>query len=278
MRTAFAVFLVARLFYLLCMVANSCEKVPSGAPPSNLGDLLGLPIQILIADDNALVRAAMRQVLEAAEQGWEIVEAADGKEAVAQAERLKPNLVILDLVMPVMDGLAASREIAKLLPGVPILMHTLHSTPQLELEAGKFGIRRVVPKSDSAGLVAAVQDTVNSTPLVAAAGDELLALAEVTARRRTEDKIRELCTQLFATNRDETPGPIFSELQDALHQHIEHLRRRLAEYPVVVERRLRTGIPPPDIPTQENLANELNSTVSNGAATATADPPEQVRQ
>jgi len=91
-----------------------------------------LPIRILIADDNASVRAAMRQVLETAGEHWEVLEADNGEEAVAKTKEVIPNLIIMDLVMPVMDGLTAAKQIGQLLPGVPILMHTLYPFPQVE--------------------------------------------------------------------------------------------------------------------------------------------------
>ena len=91
-----------------------------------------MPIRILIADDNPPVRTALRHLLEST-GGWEVVDAENGQQAVAKAQELRPNVVILDLVMPVMDGLAAARELSKLLPGIPLLMHTLHWSPQVEI-------------------------------------------------------------------------------------------------------------------------------------------------
>ena len=122
-----------------------------------------MPTRILIAEDNAVVRAAMRQLLENAGD-WEIVEVENGQQAVAQAQERKPNLIILDLVMPVMDGLVAARELSKLMPDVPMLMHTLHWSPQVELEAQKVGVRRVVRKADSRGLVSSIQELLPTEP------------------------------------------------------------------------------------------------------------------
>lgn len=117
-----------------------------------------MPITILIADDNALIRAALRQVLENEKLGEIIVEAENGREAVAKARELKPDLVILDLAMPLMDGFATAREIGTLLPGTPTLMHTLYWSPRVEVEALKAGVRKTVPKSDSNVLIAAVRE------------------------------------------------------------------------------------------------------------------------
>src|ERR1700716_2357038 len=66
--------------------------------------------------------------------------------------RSNPTSYILDLAMPVLDGLTASRDIAKVLPDIPILMHTLHWSAQVELEARMAGVRKVVPKSDLPGV------------------------------------------------------------------------------------------------------------------------------
>jgi len=130
-----------------------------------------MPVQILIADDNAVVRTALRHLLESIDS-WEIIDAENGQEAVARAKEVRPNLIVLDLVMPVIDGLTAAREISKLLPDTPLLMHTLHWSPQLELEAQKVGVRKMVPKADSKGLVAAVQELLTSPPPAAIQGPE----------------------------------------------------------------------------------------------------------
>lgn len=106
----------------------------------------------------------MRSLLEGAGP-WEIVVAENGQEAVDKAQEFKPNLIILDLVMPVMDGLTAARRISKLLPETPMLMHTMHWSPQVELEAQKVGVRKVVPKADSRLLVSTVQQFLTPEPL-----------------------------------------------------------------------------------------------------------------
>jgi len=73
-----------------------------------------------------------------------------------------------------------------------------------------------------------------------------------SAMRRVEDKIRRLSAQLLAVEEDEQLRPILVELREALHQHIERLRARLANYPIVVERRVRNGLPPSTIATLQN--------------------------
>ncbi|HEV2396486.1 MAG TPA: response regulator transcription factor [Candidatus Sulfotelmatobacter sp.] len=111
--------------------------------------------RVLIADDNPLFRKALRNLLELGH--YEVIEANDGQEAVTKTLKNRPDLVILDLAMPVMDGLAAAREISKLLPEIPVLMCTMHSSPQMDLEARKAGARKVIAKVHSALILQEVQ-------------------------------------------------------------------------------------------------------------------------
>jgi DNA-binding NarL/FixJ family response regulator len=122
-----------------------------------------MPIRILIAEDSPSVKNALRHLLEGA-GSWEIFDVDNGAEAIAKAQELKPDLIILDLVMPVMDGFKAAREISKLLPYTAILMHTMHSSPQVEIEAQKVGVRKVVSKADSMLLVSTVRQLLIPEP------------------------------------------------------------------------------------------------------------------
>ncbi|HTW56573.1 MAG TPA: response regulator transcription factor [Terriglobales bacterium] len=123
-----------------------------------------MAIRILIADDNALVRQALGQALERAGH-WEIIEAENGEEALLKATQSSPSLVILDLAMPVMDGMRAARAIRHSQPGIPIILHTLHWSPRINVEAAKAGVRKVVAKSDSASIVAAVEEFLRPEPM-----------------------------------------------------------------------------------------------------------------
>jgi DNA-binding NarL/FixJ family response regulator len=116
-----------------------------------------VPKCILIVDDNPVVRKTLRQTLER-QHGWEVCgEAADGREAIEKAQQLKPDLVVLDLSMPVMNGLEAARELKRLLPSVALVMFTTFSTAHLKREALSAGVSALVSKSDPAGLVADIQ-------------------------------------------------------------------------------------------------------------------------
>ncbi len=102
------------------------------------------------------MRAALHALLKSA-GSWEIVDAENGVQAVGKAQELRPNLIILDLVMPVMDGLNAARQISKVLPEIPILMHTMHWSAQVEVEAQKVGVRKVISKADNRLLISTIQ-------------------------------------------------------------------------------------------------------------------------
>src|SRR5262245_20186757 len=97
--------------------------------------------RILIVDDSPIVRQRLAETLRR-HAGWEICgEAANGQDAVDKAWELTPDLIVLDFMMPVMNGLQAAREIGKLVPGVPILMFTMHLSQQLIEEARSVGVR-----------------------------------------------------------------------------------------------------------------------------------------
>jgi len=113
--------------------------------------------RVLIADDSPAVRRTLRHLLQA-DTAWEIVDAEDGEAAVVRALEFRPDVVILDLAMPLKDGLSAAREISKALPETAILMYTMHWTPHLEQEAQKCGVRKLVPKSEGAVLLAEVHN------------------------------------------------------------------------------------------------------------------------
>jgi DNA-binding NarL/FixJ family response regulator len=116
-----------------------------------------MAIRILIADDHELVRQALRSLIES-HQGWEVCgDADDGDEAVTKAAELCPDVIILDLAMPRMDGLEAARHIHKAAPHIPIILHTMHSSPAVERAAQVMGIYKVTSKSNSMGLCAELE-------------------------------------------------------------------------------------------------------------------------
>lgn len=114
--------------------------------------------RILIADDSQIARSGISLLIRLSNEPWEVCgEAENGQAAVEQAGQLLPDLVILDMIMPRMDGIAAGRKIRALLPEVPIILYSLLDTEPLEPMAIQAGIDRVVNKSDVRGLVAAIR-------------------------------------------------------------------------------------------------------------------------
>ena len=122
-----------------------------------------MPSRILIADDHDLMRRLIKREFEA-HADWVCIEAENGQQAVVKATELKPEIIILDLMMPVMDGLTAAREIVKILPTVPIVIHTVHFSEQVKWEAKKIGVREVLPKVDIASLVGVVEALLGEGP------------------------------------------------------------------------------------------------------------------
>jgi two-component system, chemotaxis family, chemotaxis protein CheY len=103
---------------------------------------------ILIVDDSVIMRRALRRVLD--DHGeWQVCgEAENGREGVDKALQLVPDLIVLDLAMPVMNGFQAAQELHNRLPKVPILMFTTFNNSQIEREARAVGVSAVKSKSD----------------------------------------------------------------------------------------------------------------------------------
>lgn len=117
-----------------------------------------MAFRILIADDHAVVREGFKAVLE--RHGFAVVgEAADGRETIRLAGELQPDVAILDLAMPLLDGLGAAREIARISPRTKTILLTVHTEDQYVLEALQAGVRGYVLKSQvTANLVQAIQE------------------------------------------------------------------------------------------------------------------------
>ncbi len=114
-------------------------------------------LKILIVDDEKAVRSAVQKLL-GTRAGWTVVgEATDGSEAVDKAKELQPDVVIMDVTMPQMNGLEATPEIKKVLPTAEVLIFTQHDSPQVLREAQKAGASGCLLKSQATWLIAAVE-------------------------------------------------------------------------------------------------------------------------
>jgi DNA-binding NarL/FixJ family response regulator len=117
-----------------------------------------MAIRILIVDDHPVVRHGLRNLLEV-QPDWEVIgEAADGLEALEKAASLSPDVILLDVSMPKMNGLEACRLIRKAVPACEILIVTQHDSPQMLREVLDAGARGYVVKSNAGrDLLAAVE-------------------------------------------------------------------------------------------------------------------------
>ena len=125
------------------------------------------PLRIIIVDDHAVVRRGVRALLES-QPGWEVAgEAVTGREAVDLAKRLYPDIVVMDLSLPELNGLDAARQILKDSPRTEVLVLTMHHSEELVRNVLQAGARGYVLKSDAdASLIAAVESLRDHKPFL----------------------------------------------------------------------------------------------------------------
>jgi DNA-binding NarL/FixJ family response regulator len=125
------------------------------------------PLRILIVDDHAVVRRGVRALLES-QPGWEVAgEATTGLEAVELAKRLQPDIVIMDLSLPTLNGLDATRQLLKESPRSEVIVLTMHHSEELARDVLQAGARGYVLKSDAdENLVAAVESLRRHKPFL----------------------------------------------------------------------------------------------------------------
>ena len=105
--------------------------------------------RILIVDDHDIVRQGVRHILET-QNDWKIAgEAANGKEAIRLNEELKPDAIVMDITMPVMSGLEATKEIVKRNPASKVLILTMHENPSLLHSIQSVGAKGLLCKSQA---------------------------------------------------------------------------------------------------------------------------------
>jgi DNA-binding NarL/FixJ family response regulator len=163
------------------------------------------PFRILIADDHDVVRRGIRVLLEG-HPGWEIAgEAKDGREAVEQAKALRPDLVLLDIGMPNLNGIDAARQIMANSPVTHVLILTVHYSPQVVREVLSVGARGFLLKSDAGrDLVTAIETVQRHGTFFTSQATEVLVdgylnpkREETTSRNRLTPREREV-VQLLA--------------------------------------------------------------------------------
>ncbi len=133
------------------------------------------PLRILVADDHDLMRRGIKTLLQT-HAGWEICgEAQTGREAVLRTEELKPDIVVLDISMPDLNGIEAARRIRKASPETEVLILSLHFSDQLIREIVEAGVRGYIIKSDSdRDLIVAVETLAKHKPFFTPRATEVI--------------------------------------------------------------------------------------------------------
>ena len=121
-----------------------------------------MAVRILIADDDAAIRRLLRRLIEN-HPDWTVCgDALDGRDAVGKATQLSPDVIVLDLAMPRMNGLEAARQITRNRPEVPILLLTVQQvSKELTNEALHAGFKGAVSKSTGSEVVRAIESLLN---------------------------------------------------------------------------------------------------------------------
>jgi DNA-binding NarL/FixJ family response regulator len=163
-----------------------------------------MPLRILVADDHHVVRTGLRTLLET-KRGWQVcAEAANGREAVEKAAKLKPDVAVLDIGMPLLNGIEATRQIRKASPETEVLILTIHDSEVMIQGVLEAGARGYILKDDAdRNLLAAVEALRHHKPYlssrVTAAAPKTALPAEGTmaGRRHLTPREREIL-QLLA--------------------------------------------------------------------------------
>jgi DNA-binding NarL/FixJ family response regulator len=146
----------------------------SGVPVSGVRSSMS-NLKILVVDDHDIIRRGLKGLL-TAKAGWEVcAEAKTGREAITLSEQLKPDVVVMDISMPDLNGLEAARRIHKSLPKTGILILTMHFSDQLVRDVVEAGARGYILKSDAdRDLVTAVDSIANRRTFFTPRASEML--------------------------------------------------------------------------------------------------------
>jgi DNA-binding NarL/FixJ family response regulator len=153
-------------------------------------------VRILLVDDHEMVRQGLKAVLEAHGGGWEVCgEATTGRQAVALARELRPQIVVMDVTMPELGGLEATRQIRAVLPRTEVLILTMHDSEQLVREVLTAGARGYLLKSDAGhALVSAVEALAQHKPFFTSKVSELVLGGFLNPQKPGETEISDRLT------------------------------------------------------------------------------------
>jgi len=152
-------------------------------------------IKVLLVEDHTIVRKGLRAILDG-EEGIEVIEEAEnGREAVAKVEQLRPDVVLMDISMPILNGLEATRQIRKRFPEVKVLILTMHTNEEyifqiLRAGASGYVVKQAVPTE----LVSAIHDVYRGDAFLSSSIskkviEEYIRQAEATVEENSYDKL-----------------------------------------------------------------------------------------
>lgn len=205
------------------------------------GDPLGKPARLVVVDDHDLVRSGLKALL-SAQEGLEVAgEAANGREALEVCRRLRPDLALMDVRMPEMDGLAATREIKRRFPEISVLILTTYENEDYLLEAIRAGAAGYVLKdAPERNLITAIRKVLDGEPTLnrRMATELLRRLAAETEGPLLEPRTADLPEPLTPRELEvlrllalgHTNRKIAGELVISLgtaKNHVEHIRQKL---------------------------------------------------
>lgn len=210
---------------------RSDEAPPLGKGTGLTGPPEGVPIRIVLADDHAVVRQALCLLLAGA--GLEVVgEASDGREAVRLVQELQPDVAVLDVVMPVMNGLDAARGILKVSAGAKCILLTSRHDDRLLLEALEAGVRGCVLKSHQAeDLIRVIKDVaaggMHLSPTMSRSMDEAYRSTTVRSPDPLTARERQVLQLVAEGKRPREVAEILGMSVKTAEAHRTHLTKKL---------------------------------------------------
>ena len=215
-----------------------------------------MSVRILIADDHAVVREGLRMILEARGEMTVVGEALDGRDAIEKAEKLKPDVIIMDIAMPQMNGIEATRIICERLPEVKIIILSMHHTNEHIFRAIQAGARAYVLKeSAGTGVAKAIQAVMKGEYYFGAGVEAPPKVMRTSRRTRPSSPLESLSQREREVLQLVVEGKTSVEIADILTlspKSIETYRSRLMlklgvnNIPSLVKFALLHGITPAD--------------------------------